>query len=241
MGDDSGFTTTVRVVAPPDHAVRGFARWVAASVEPSAHVLNIGAGRNLSGALLPVRRRAARIVGVDPDESIRHNPHLDEWHRATLEDFAATHVEEFDVAMSVFVLEHVCDPEAFTAACFRTLKPGGVLFALTVHKFQYFGLTTWATTRLHVNERLLRRLKGEEVVNGYHFPTEYRMNSPHQCSGHLERAGFRSAEYRMFDKPELYAWYLPKPLKPLAPAWSRMAYKVNSPLLMGSLSFRAER
>ena len=45
----------------------------------------------------------------------------------------------------------------------------------------------------------------------------------------------------MFDKPELYAWYLPKPLKPLAPAWSRMAYKVNSPLLMGSLSFRAER
>ena len=189
MGDDSGFTTTVQIVAPPEHAVRGFARWVAESVGPSAHVLNIGAGRNLSGALLPVRRRAARIVGVDPDESIRHNQHLDEWHQSTLEDFAATHVEEFDVAMAVFVLEHVGDPEAFTAACFRTLKPGGMLFALTVHKFQYFGLATWATTRLHVNERLLRRLKGEEVVNGYHFPTEYRMNSPHQCSGHLSRAG----------------------------------------------------
>ena len=204
MAAPTGFTTTVEVVAPPDHAVRGFARWVAESVGPSADVLNIGAGCNLSGDLLPVRRRAGRLVGVDPDASIRSNAHVDEWHQATLEEFAATHVEEFDVALAVFVLEHVSDPEAFTAACFRTLRPGGVLFALTVHKFQYFGLATWATTRLHVNERLLRRLKGEEVVRRYHFPTEYRMNSTHQCAGHLDRAGFRSAEFRMFDKPELY-------------------------------------
>jgi hypothetical protein len=45
----------------------------------------------------------------------------------------------------------------------------------------------------------------------------------------------------MFDKPELYAWYLPGVLKPVAPAWSRLAYRVGSPWLMGSLSFRAQR
>ena len=241
MGAHSGFISTVEVVAPPDHAVGGFARWVAESVSPSARVLNIGAGRNLSGALAPVRRRAGHVVGVDPDASIHRNRHLDEAYRATLEEFAVDHAEEFDVAVAVFVLEHVCHPEAFTAACFRVLRPGGVLFALTVNKFQYFGLATWATTRLHVNEPLLRRLKGEQVVNGYHFPTEYRLNSPHQCSRQLERAGFRSAEFRMFDKPELYAWYLPDVLKPVAPAWSRLAYRVGSPWLMGSLSFRAQR
>ena len=236
-----GFDEVVAVVPPPRHAVGGFARWVAKSTPAQADVLNIGAGRNLSGALTPVRRRAGRLVGVDPDPTIWQNRHLDERYQGTVEDFAGEHEAEFDVALCVFVLEHVADPQAFSLACARALRPGGVLFALTVNKYQYFGLTTWATTRLHVNEPLLRRLKGADVVKGYHFPTEYRMNSPAQCSRHLRRAGFRSVEYRMFDKPDLYAWYLPDKLKPLAPAWSRAAYRMNTPWLMGSLSFRAVR
>lgn len=236
-----GFDHRVEVVETPGHAVRWFSRWVAGSLTPHSDVLNVGAGRNLSGALLPVRRAGARIVGVDPDPAIAANAHLDERHQCTLEEFADTHEAEFDVAFAVFVLEHVVDPAAFTAACARVLRPGGELFALTVHKYQYFGLATWATTRLHVNEWLLRRLKSEEVVAAYHFPTAYRMNSPAQCSRHLARAGFRSAEFRMFDKPDLYAWYLPPALKPLAPAWSRVAYGVGSPRLMGTLSLRAVR
>ena len=43
----------------------------------------------------------------------------------------------------------------------------------------------------------------------------------------------------MYDKQDLYAWYLPDALKPLAPAWSTLAYRLNSPWLMGTLSFRA--
>ncbi len=235
------FDREVEVVAPPGHAVRWFARWVARSLTPDSAVLNVGAGRNLSGALSPVRRTGARIVGVDPDPAVATNAHLDEFHQCTLEEFARTHEAEFDVAFAVFVLEHVVDPVGFSAACARVLRPGGSFYALTVHKYQYFGLTTWVTTRLHVNEWLLRQLKDEEVVAAYHFPTAYRMNSPAQCSRHLEHAGFRSAEFRLFDKPDLYAWYLPTPLKPLAPAWSRLAYRVGSPRLMGTLGVRAVR
>ena len=241
MAPGQRFVSVVEVVPPPKNAVRRFASWVAQSVSATSDVLNVGAGRNLSGALLPVRRKATRLVGVDPDEAIWDNPYLDERHQVSLEEFAAGHEADFDVAFSVFVLEHVSDPRAFTAACARTLRPGGVLFALTVNKYQYFGLTTWATTRLHLNEPLLRQLKGEEVVNEYHFPTEYRMNSPRQCARRLREAGFCSAEFRMFDKPDLYAWYLPERLKPLAPRWSSLAYGVGAPSLMGSLSFRAVR
>ncbi len=147
---------------------------------------------------------------MDPDESIWANDHLDERHQATLEEFALDHAGEFDVALAVYVLEHVADPQAFTAACARTLRPGGLFFALTVHKYQYFGLTTWATTRLHINDWLLLHLKPEDVVADYHFPTEYRMNSPAQCSRHLRQNGFRAAEFRMYDKQDLYAWYLPE-------------------------------
>jgi SAM-dependent methyltransferase len=221
--------------------VRGFARWAAASISPTDDVLNIGAGRNLSGALLPVRRTARRLVGVDPDATIWENPTLDERHQLSLEEYAAEHPEEFDVALSVFVLEHVCDPQAFTSACARVLRPGGELFALTVNKYHYFGLTTWATTRLRLSEPLLRHLKGEDVVSQYHFPTQYRMNSPRQCAGHLREAGFRSVEFRMFDKPDLYAWYLPDRLKPIAPKWSGLVYALGTPSLMGTLCFRAVR
>jgi len=237
----SGFRQSIEVVPPPGHAVRGLGRWVAESLTPTSQVLNIGAGCNLSGALGPVRRNAGRVVGVDPDESIWENEYLDERHQATLEEFAPEHEGAFDVAVAVFVLEHVADPQAFTAACAQILRPGGLFFALTVHKYQYFGLTTWATTRLGVSDWLLGRLKPDDVVSNYHFPTEYRMNSPAQCSRHLRRSGFRAAEFRMYDKQDLYAWYLPDALKPLAPAWSNFAYRLNSPWLMGSLSLRAVR
>jgi SAM-dependent methyltransferase len=235
------FSSIVSTTPAPPHAVRWFARWVAGSVDATTPLLNIGAGRNLSGGLRPVRQRAGRIVGIDPDPSIWDNPGCDELHQQTLEQFAVEHPAQFDVAMSVFVLEHVADPPMFIAACARVLKPGGSLFGLTVHKYHYFGMCTWATTRLHVADRLLVALKGQEVVEGYHFPTEYRMNTTRRISRLLAEAGFSSVEFRMFDKPDLYAWYLPDRIKPVAPAWSRMVYRLNTPQLMGTLSFRAVR
>lgn len=235
------FSSVVEATPPPAHAVRWFARWAAGSVDSDSAVLNIGAGRNLSGQLRPVRRRAGHLTGIDPDPSIWDNPELDEREQVSLERYAPQHVGEFDLALSVFVLEHVADPWRFTTACASVLRPGGVLFGLTVHKYHYFGLSTWATTRLHVADRLLVRLKGREVVDRYHFPTEYRMNTTGRISRLLADAGFTSVEFRMFDKPDLYAWYLPERLKPAAPAWTRMVYGLNAPHLMGTLSFRAVR
>ena len=78
-----------------------------------------------------------------------------------MERFAPGHPGEYDVAMSVFVLEHVADPgELRRRLCARSSPTRAVLFGLTVHKYHYFGMSTWATTRLHVADRLLVRLKG---------------------------------------------------------------------------------
>ena len=232
---------TVLVTRPPAHAVTGFGRWVAAECPPGARVLNIGAGANLSGALRPVRRRAGHLVGVDPDESVLANPTLDEAHRMSLEEYAGLRPEPFDLAFSVFVLEHVADPQAFMAACGQLVAPGGALLGLTVNKLHYFGLCTWLATRAGVSEPLLRRLRPPEQVAGYHFPTEYRLNTVSALTAHLARSGFGSVEFRCWDLPSMYEPYLPVPVRGFAQGWNRLAYRVGRPGLMGHLTFLARR
>ena len=231
----------VRAVPSPHAAVAGFARWVAKECPQDARVLNIGAGCNLSGSLGPVRRRAGVLVGVDPDPSINDNPTLDEGHCESLEDYAATGPEPFDLAFSVFVLEHVQDPEAFTQACARVLQPGGVLMGLTVNMWHYFGLATWAATRAGVADRLLPHLRPRSQVDGYHFPTEYRINSIRTMMRHLENSGFDAVEFRCWDLPSMYEPYLPGPVRGVAGLYNKAVYKIGSPHLMGHITFRATK
>lgn len=98
--------------------------------------------RTWSGSLRHLLRRSPYVVGVDPDEAIERNASLDERHRMTLEEYAADNVARFDIALAVYVLEHVAQPREFMAACARVLKPGGRLFGLTPNVHQYFGATT---------------------------------------------------------------------------------------------------
>lgn len=232
---------TVEVTPPPRRPVRAFGRWVAESAPPSADVLNIGGGCNRSGTLPGVRRRARRLVTVDPSTQVWQDTLADERHQATLEDFARDHEACFDVAFAVYVLEHVADPVGFSEAAARVLRPGGSFLALTLNRWHYFGLTTWATSRLGVEEWVLRRVRDPDVVREYHVPTEYRMNTIHGVSRQFEKASFAQVELRMWDLPRLYQPYLPGPLDRFPAAWNRAAYALDRPGLMGHLSVRAVR
>lgn len=231
----------VRAVPSPPGAVAGFARWVADQCPRDARVLNIGAGCNLSGAMTPVRRRAGVLVGVDPDSAIAHNTTLDERHCQTLEEYAATGPEPFDLAFSVFVLEHVHDPAAFTRASARVLRPGGVLMGMTVNMWHYFGLATWAATRAGVADRLLPHLRPRDQVEHYHFATEYRLNTIRAMMRHLEHAGFDAVEFRCWDLPSMYEPYLPVPVRGVAGLYNKAVYRFGSPHLMGHITFRATK
>lgn len=136
---------------------------------------------------------------VDPSARVAHNSEADERHQTTLEEFSVEHADRFDVAFAVFVMEHVADPVGFTEAAARVLKPRGVLLALTLNQWHYFGLTTWATSRLGLEEWLLRQVRDPREVGEYHFHTEYRINTIRSVSRHLERGGFADVEFRMWD------------------------------------------
>lgn len=234
-------TSTTTTEPPPRDAVRHLARWAARSCPPGGDVLNVGAGADLSGSLGPLLVRRPRIVGVDPDPALDGNPHVQERHRTTIEEFAADHAEEFDVVLSVFVLEHVERPQDFASACLRVLRPGGSWFALTPNVQHYFGASVWALSRMHLAHPVLHWLKGDELEEEHHFPTRYRFNSQAAVRRHCAAVGFDTVDFRCHDSPVRYEWYLPEGLRWFPAAYSRVAYAAKLPALMGHLSFRATK
>lgn len=82
---------------------------------------------------------------------------------------------------------------------------------------------------------------GTQPHHHEHFRTEYRLNAVGRISRHLESAGFCSVEFRCYDQTARYAWYLPSGARWFPAAYTRFAYAVGSPQLMGHLSFRAVR
>ncbi|WP_156411697.1 hypothetical protein [Nocardioides sp. Soil805] len=82
-------------------------------------------------------------------------------------------------------------------------------------------------------------MRDPREVDEYHCHTEYRINSIRSVTRHLARAGFSEVELRMWDLPRMYEPYLPDRLTGLATGWSRTAYRLHSPHLMGHLTFKA--
>ena len=112
----------------------------AASSARGALVLSLGGAVDGTGQHGPQHRRGSQPVGRAacrcagrpagssasiPTRASGTTPTCDEAHQLTLERFAPSHPGEFDVAMSVFVLEHVADPESFVDACAHVLRPAG--------------------------------------------------------------------------------------------------------------------
>jgi 2-polyprenyl-6-hydroxyphenyl methylase / 3-demethylubiquinone-9 3-methyltransferase len=101
--------------------------------------LDIGCG----GGLLcePMARLGASVVGVDPSEkniktasvhAAEQELEID-YRAGTAEDLAAAG-EKFDVILNMEVIEHVANPQAFTATCVNLMKPSGLMFVATLNR-----------------------------------------------------------------------------------------------------------
>lgn len=228
------------VIPAPAHPAHALARWAAQHCPEGGKVLDVGAGEHASGDLGPLRRRQAVLVGTDPDPSIERNTSLAERHRLRVEELGPEHAGRYDVVLTIFVLEHVEDPLTFAASCARLIRPGGSWFALTLNVRHYFGATAWATNRLNIQPVFLHVLKGAAAEHDHRFPTRYRFNSRRTVERVCTTVGFETVEYRVYDAPDRYAWYLPRPVNRLPAMYSALAYRVGWPSLMGHLSFRAQ-
>lgn len=240
MPGQHGLPPTRTVLAPCPDPVARYARWVASAVPPQGRVLEVGAGSGRVHALRPIRRAAGHMVAVDPDPRVLDHPWAHEREQATLEEYAARRPEPFDVVHAVYVLEHVAHPADFLGAASSLLRPGGSFFAITLNARHYFGGATWLLSRLGAEGPVLRLLTGTRGHH-HHCRTEYRLNTARTLGRQAARSGFSEAEVRCYDATANYAWYLPRGTGWIASAWTRAAYRIPVPSLMGHLEVRLTR
>jgi SAM-dependent methyltransferase len=216
-----------------------FPRWVVQHCDSTSIVLDVGAGKGITGSELVIRQKVAHLVGVDPDASIAQNPYLDERYQTSIENFAKDQDPSFDCIYTMFVLEHVTQPQEFLSACRSLLKPGGMLFGVTPNLWHYFGLTAKLSASLGIEDWLLEHLVGSEAKKSYHFPTAYRLNSVRVIRHTLMRSGFSEVEFRCFDRARSFEYCFPKPLRRIPSIYSHLIYMIGMPQIMGSIMFRA--
>jgi 2-polyprenyl-6-hydroxyphenyl methylase/3-demethylubiquinone-9 3-methyltransferase len=103
-------------------------------------LLDVGCGGGLIAE--PMRRMGFAVTAVDASsENIgTARAHADmvgldiNYRPATVEQMEAEGAGPFDVVLTMEVIEHVADPEAFVRSCARLVKPGGVLMVATLNR-----------------------------------------------------------------------------------------------------------
>lgn len=103
-------------------------------------LLDAGCGGGLIAE--PMRRMGFEVTAIDASsENIgTARAHAEQqgldiaYRAATVEQVEAAGAGPFDVVLTLEVIEHVADPEAFVRACSRLVKPGGLLIVATLNR-----------------------------------------------------------------------------------------------------------
>lgn len=189
-----------------DGTVRFYQR-VNAILQPRDVVLDVGCGRGAGAqedpvaykrALRTLKGKCARVIGLDVDAAAQANPGLDEFRLLDTPRWPVDDAQA-DLVLADFVIEHVRDPQAFFAECWRVLRPGGHLCVRTANRLGYVGIIArLVPERLH--RRVLRVAQKERQAEDV-FPTVYAANTVPALRRVLRQAGFRAVVYGVDAEP----------------------------------------
>lgn len=160
-------------------------------------MLDVGAG---SGKLPQMNFRGAcrQVVGIDPDESVLTNPHLDQSYVASGESIPFDS-ETFDIAISDNVWEHIEYPKEFLREIWRVLKLNGLYLAKTPNALHYVSLIGKITP--HWFHEAINSLRGRSHSDT--FETHYKLNSRDTIFSSAQDAGYKVEFFRSYEgRPE---------------------------------------
>lgn len=163
-----------------------------------ARVLDVGCGRGIGRQLQPqqeIQEAAGEFWGIEPDTSVQPADGLFDSFQHALMETAELPENSFDLAYSSMVMEHVADPDAFLGALHRCLKPGGIYIFLTPNAMSFVPRVTKLCHDFHIDEFILRLVHGSQKVEEYHYPVQFKFNTPRLIDDYAERKGFQTPEY----------------------------------------------
>ena len=171
---------------------------VAKLVRPGSRWLDVGCGRNVFPSnprlVANLAARCGLLMGVDPDPTIRENPHIHERFEGCVEDIPADRT--FDVVTLRMVAEHIARPSETISALARVTRPGARIVIYTVDRWSPVPLITkMVPFRLHhVFKRLLWGSERKDT-----FPVVYAMNSRTTLAQLLGAGGFHESYFAILD------------------------------------------
>jgi 2-polyprenyl-3-methyl-5-hydroxy-6-metoxy-1,4-benzoquinol methylase len=161
-------------------------------------VLDAGCGNN--NPLLS-KEEVRFLIGCDIDlQALQANISTSHTILADLSWLPFT--EEFDLIISIDVLEHIEQPLTFIQQAKLALKEKGVLFLVIPNKNSLFGMGA-AIIPLKIKRRLYKLLTGKPLKNEVHY---YRLNTVDQLTKILKANGFELVEISMMNYLSSQSW-----------------------------------
>jgi len=205
---------------------------------PRPTVLDIGCGRGLDGEPALQRSLAEQsgaYVGIEPDPAIPAADWFTQVHRCRLED-APLEPASIDVALAVFVIEHVRSPKTLFRKIFEVLVEGGVFWAFTIDARHVFALASLLAQGLRIKQWCIHHARDAGVRCDVEvYPTYYRANTP--CAIRRYSAGFRSVRVMNLHQTGQFDAYLPRRAHPCSHGLDRLAalLRLPGPMLVARL------
>ncbi len=161
-------------------------------------VLDVGCGKGIGRSVElqeEVGKLASEFWGIEPDTSVPAPSGLFTNYQHALMETAVLPENYFDIVYSSMVMEHVEKPEDYLQAVKRCLKPGGVHLFLTPNANSFVPRVTKLCHQLKLDEFALKLVRRQDTIEEYHYPVQFRFNTPRTIDRFAERFGFLPPEY----------------------------------------------